>query len=75
MHGGEHMEACGGRDMVGDAAGLLLVIDRLGRTIAELEARNAALEQQLQAAAAIKCGCVPLNLDPKPGTPIPEVPQ
>ena len=52
-----------------------LVIDRLGRTIAELEARNAALEQQLQAAAAIKCGCVPLNLDPKPGTPIPEVPQ
>ncbi len=69
------MEACGGRDMVGDAAGLLLVIDRLGRTIAELETRNTALEQQLQAAAAIKCGCVPLNLDPKPGTPIPEVPQ
>ncbi len=51
MHGGEHMEACGGRDMVGDAAGLLLVIDRLGRTIAELERQNAVLTDQLNASA------------------------
>lgn len=45
------MEACGGRDMVGDAAGLLLVIDRLGRTIAELERQNAVLTDQLNASA------------------------
>ena len=34
--------------MIGDASGLLLVIDRLGRTIAELEKQNAALTAQLQ---------------------------
>ena len=40
------MEKGGNRNMV-DAPGLLLVIDRLGRTIAGLEQRNAELEQQL----------------------------
>jgi len=34
--------------MVGDAAGLLLVIDRLGRTIADLEQQNAALASRVQ---------------------------
>ena len=34
---------------IGDAAGLLLVIDRLGRTIAELEQRNIASEQHIRA--------------------------
>lgn len=50
------MEACGGRDMVGDAAGLLLVIDRLGRTIAELETRNTALETKVQELESLLSG-------------------
>ena len=37
--------------MVDDAQGLLLVIDRLGRTIAELERQNAVLTDQLNASA------------------------
>lgn len=43
-------------DAVGDAEGLLLAIDRLGRTIVALERQNAELETKVQELESLLSG-------------------